>query len=250
MFERFTDRSRKVVAMANSEAVRRGYAMIDTEHVLWGLAVEGSGVGANVLKRLVGDISKVRVAIEQEMNPVVDPFAVARLPQTLGFKRVIEHAIEESCSMSHTYVGTEHILLGLMRKTDGKAAVVLQNLGITIEQTRQEILNILAVDAPLPAIIGPPSPAHIDYCGNTSAVGGPTLPHIVAGVFFGALFLATVSIVLFTLVSVFTMPPSGGPLTTGEATATVPFLLMCLGAAAVLLRMTIRQFRRRPIKPS
>lgn len=143
MFERFTDRARKVMALANQEAQRFNHEYIGTEHILLGLIKEGSGVGANVLKNLDVDLSKVRAEVEKlvESRPGTRP--VGRLPQTPGAKHVIELAIQEARSLNHNYVGTEHLLLGLLREPEGVAAQVLVNLGLSLEQIRQELVNLL-----------------------------------------------------------------------------------------------------------
>ena len=143
MFERFTDRARKVMALANQEAQRFNHDCIGTEHVLLGLVKEGSGVGAQVLKNLDVDIKKLRLEIEKLVKSGPDMVTMGKLPQTPRAKKVIEFAIEEARSLNHNYVGTEHILLGLLREADGIAAQVLMNLGLKLEDVRQEVLNLL-----------------------------------------------------------------------------------------------------------
>src|SRR5678815_2490452 len=115
MFERFTDRARKVMALANQEAQRFNHEYIGTEHILLGIVKEGTGVGANVLKNLDLDLRKVRLEIEKRLQPAESAPGVGRAPQTPRAKKVIEHAIEEARGLGHTYVGTEHLLLGLIR---------------------------------------------------------------------------------------------------------------------------------------
>ncbi len=143
MFERFTDRARKVMALANQEAQRFNHEYIGTEHILLGLVKEGSGVGANVLKNLDVDIKKLRLEIEKLVKSGPDMVTMGKLPQTPRAKKVIEYAIEEARSLNHNYVGTEHILLGLLRETEGIAAQVMMNLGLKLEDVRQEVLNLL-----------------------------------------------------------------------------------------------------------
>jgi ATP-dependent Clp protease ATP-binding subunit ClpC len=143
MFERFTDRARKVMALANQEAQRFNHEYIGTEHILLGLVKEGSGVGANVLKNLDVDIKKLRLEVEKLVKSGPDMVSMGKLPQTPRAKKVIEYAIEEARSLNHNYVGTEHILLGLLRETEGIAAQVLMNLGLKLEDVRQEVLNLL-----------------------------------------------------------------------------------------------------------
>jgi len=143
MFERFTDRARKVMALANQEAQRFNHEYIGTEHILLGLVKEGSGVGATVLKNLDVDIKKLRLEVEKLVKSGPDMVTMGKLPQTPRAKKVIEYAIEEARALNHNYVGTEHILLGLLRESEGIAAQVLMNLGLKLEDVRQEVLNLL-----------------------------------------------------------------------------------------------------------
>jgi len=143
MFERFTDRARKVMALANQEAQRFNHEYIGTEHILLGLVKEGSGVGATVLKNLDIDLRKVRLEVEKLVKSGPDMVTMGKLPQTPRAKKVIEYAIEEARNLGHNYVGTEHLLLGLLREKDGVAAQVLMNLGLRLEEVREEVLNLL-----------------------------------------------------------------------------------------------------------
>ena len=143
MFERFTDRARKVMALANQEAQRFNHEYIGTEHILLGLVKEGSGVGAAVLKNLDVDIKKLRLEVEKHVKSGPDMVTMGKLPQTPRAKKVIEYAIEEARALNHNYVGTEHILLGLLRETEGIAAQVLMSVGLKLEEIRQEVLNLL-----------------------------------------------------------------------------------------------------------
>src|SRR5882757_7471970 len=143
MFERFTDRARKVMALANQEAQRFNHEYIGTEHILLGLVKEGSGVGANVLKNLDVDLRKIRLEVEKLVQSGPDMVTMGKLPQTPRAKKVIEYAIEEARNLNHNYVGTEHLLLGLLREHDGVAAQVLMNLGLKLEEVREEVLNLL-----------------------------------------------------------------------------------------------------------
>jgi ATP-dependent Clp protease ATP-binding subunit ClpC len=143
MFERFTDRARKVMALANQEAQRFNHEYIGTEHILLGLVKEGSGVGANVLKNLDVDLRKVRLEVEKLVKSGPEVVTMGKLPQTPRAKKVIEYAIEEARNLNHNYVGTEHLLLGLLREHDGVAAQVLMNLGLKLDEVREEVLNLL-----------------------------------------------------------------------------------------------------------
>jgi len=147
MFERFTDRARKVMALANQEAQRFNHEYIGTEHILLGLVKEGSGVGATVLKNLDVDVKKLRLEVEKLVKSGPDMVTMGKLPQTPRAKKVIEYAIEEARALNHNYVGTEHILLGLLRETEGIAAQVLMNLGLKLEDVRQEVLNLLGASS-------------------------------------------------------------------------------------------------------
>src|SRR5216117_4357920 len=148
MFERFTDRARKVMALANQAAQRFNHEYIGTEHILLGLVKEGSGVGANVLKNLDVDLRKVRLEVEKLVKSGPDMVTMGKLPQTPRAKKVIEYAIEEARNLNHNYVGTEHLLLGLLREQEGVAAQVLMNLGLKLEDVREEVLNLLGHNMP------------------------------------------------------------------------------------------------------
>src|SRR5688500_8534923 len=143
MYERFTDRARKVMQLANQEAQRFNHEYVGTEHVLLGLVKEGSGVAANVLKNLDVDLRKIRVEVEKIVQSGPDMVTMGKLPQTPRAKKVIEYAIEEARNLNHSYVGTEHLLLGLLREQEGVAAQVLMNLHLKLEDVREEVLNLL-----------------------------------------------------------------------------------------------------------
>ncbi|HYT93803.1 MAG TPA: ATP-dependent Clp protease ATP-binding subunit [Gemmataceae bacterium] len=143
MYERFTDRARKVMQLANQEAQRFNHEYIGTEHILLGLVKEGSGVAANVLKNLDIDLRKIRLEVEKIVQAGPDMVTMGKLPQTPRAKKVIEYSIEEARNLNHNYVGTEHLLLGLLREQEGVAAQVLMNLGLKLEDVREEVLNLL-----------------------------------------------------------------------------------------------------------
>ncbi|HEY1068038.1 MAG TPA: Clp protease N-terminal domain-containing protein, partial [Pirellulales bacterium] len=144
MYERFTDRARKVMQLANQEAQRFNHEYIGTEHVLLGLIKEGSGVAATVLKNLDIDLRKIRLEVEKIVQSGPDMVTMGKLPQTPRAKKVIEYAMEEARNLNHNYVGTEHLLLGLIREQEGVAAQVLMNLGVKLEEVREEVLNLLS----------------------------------------------------------------------------------------------------------
>ena len=143
MYERFTDRARKVMQLANQEAQRFNHEYIGTEHILLGLVKEGSGVAANVLKNLDIDLRKIRLEVEKIVQSGPDMVTMGKLPQTPRAKKVIEYSVEEARNLNHNYVGTEHLLLGLLREQEGVAAQVLMNLGLKLEDVREEVLNLL-----------------------------------------------------------------------------------------------------------
>ena len=143
MYERFTDRARKVMQLANQEAQRFNHEYIGTEHILLGLVKEGSGVAANVLKNLDVDLRKIRLEVEKLVQSGPEMVTMGKLPQTPRAKKVIEYSMEEARNLNHNYVGTEHILLGLLREQEGVAAQVLMNLGMKLEDVREEVLNLL-----------------------------------------------------------------------------------------------------------
>jgi ATP-dependent Clp protease ATP-binding subunit ClpC len=167
MFERFTDRARKVMALANQEAQRFNHEYIGTEHILLGLVKEGSGVGATVLKNLDVDIKKLRLEVEKLVKSGPDMVTMGKLPHTPRAKKVIEFAIEEARSLNHNYVGTEHLLLGLLRESEGIAAQVMMNLGLRLEDVRQEVLNLLG------AGVEPPEANGLDMKMGPSVAGKP-----------------------------------------------------------------------------
>src|SRR5256885_4298427 len=148
MYERFTDRARKVMQLANQEAQRFNHEYIGTEHILLGLVKEGSGVAANVLKNLDIDLRRIRLEVEKIVQAGPDMVTMGKLPQTPRAKKVIEYSIEEARNLNHNYVGTEHLLLGLLREQEGVAAQVLMNLGLKLEDVREEVLNLLGHNMP------------------------------------------------------------------------------------------------------
>ncbi len=143
MFERFTDRARKVRALANQEAQRLSHDYVGTEHVLLGLVKEGAGVGAIVLKNLGVDLHKVRSEVEKLCPPGPDKVTMAKLPMSPTSKKAFERAIEEARLLNHNYVGTEHLLLGLTALPECTAGKVLGGIGLKLEEVRDEVLNIV-----------------------------------------------------------------------------------------------------------
>ena len=143
MFERLTDRARKIMSLANQEAQALNHDYIGTEHILLALVKEGSGVGANVLKSLVVDLRTVRLEVEKLVKPGPDMVTMGKLPQTPRAKRVIELAIEEARTLGHNYIGSDHLLLGLIAEGDGVAGHVLRSLGVELEKARAKTVELL-----------------------------------------------------------------------------------------------------------
>jgi len=139
----FTPRAQQVLALARKEADRFNHNFVGTEHLLLGLIKLGQGVAVNVLQKMGLDLDTVRLAVEKEVGTGPDQKLAGNIPYTPRVKKVLALASKEAKALNHTYVGTEHILLGLLREGDGVAARVLKNLEVDIEQTRQEILKEL-----------------------------------------------------------------------------------------------------------
>jgi ATP-dependent Clp protease ATP-binding subunit ClpA len=160
MYERFTDRARNVLLLADREARRFGHQYVGTEHILLGLIRERSGVAGNVLKNLDLDLSKVRKEVEEIIcrGPPLEPWETT--PHTPRAKKVVEFSIEEAHDLNHNYVGTEHLLLGLLREQEGVAAQVLMNLGLTLKDVRNEVLNLLGHSLPIDPL--PPRPPRVE----------------------------------------------------------------------------------------
>lgn len=161
MYERFTDRARKAMQLANQEAHRCVVPFVGTEHILLGLLKEGSGVAANVLTNFRLDLRSLRREVERYAQRGPRVFLTGKLPLGPRVKRVIEYSIDEARKLDHNYVGTEHILLGLLRDQDGLAARLLKNAGIDLEDARQEVLNLLTGAAPGSPAAEPPLPQWI-----------------------------------------------------------------------------------------
>jgi len=144
-FEKFSERARRVLSLAQEEAQRFNHNYIGTEHVLLGVVRETDGTAAKVLAGLGVELNKVRSAVE---------FIIGRGERSVGgeigltprAKKVIELAVDEARRLSHNYIGTEHLLIGLMREGEGVAAGVLESLGVTLDKVRAETSRVLAQD--------------------------------------------------------------------------------------------------------
>lgn len=139
MFDRFTDRARKAMEAARNEAESLHHDYIGTEHILLGLVLQ-EGVAAEVLAKMSIDINAVRDEVLKLVKPSQEVVTMGQLPFTPASKKVLEFAIEEARGLDHNYVGTEHLLLGLLRQTDGVAAQVLVNLGLNLDGVRQGVV--------------------------------------------------------------------------------------------------------------
>jgi ATP-dependent Clp protease ATP-binding subunit ClpC len=159
MDSRFTQRVRKVLALSREEAGRLQHNYIGTEHILLGLLREGEGVAAAVLKQMDFDLDTLRMKVEEVVEMGGNTLTVGDLPYTSKSKRVLELSIEEARAMNHTYVGTEHLLLGLLREESGLAAQILKQQGATLEDVRKEILKLLGTEmsSPPQGLTGGPS---------------------------------------------------------------------------------------------
>src|SRR5262245_56382720 len=168
MFDKFTNRAKQVIKLAKKEAQRLNHNYLGTEHVLLGLLKLGQGVAVNVLRNLNIDFETVRAEVEKlvgygpEIQVYGDPALTGKV------KKVFEYANEEAANLNHNYVGTEHLLLGLLRQTDGVAAQVLENLNVNLKEVRKEILKELkSFNLQLPPAGAPPAPG-----AGVAAVGG------------------------------------------------------------------------------
>lgn len=146
MFDKFTDRARKVIALARQEAERLSNDYIGTEHVLMGLIKEGSGVAANILENLNIDPEKVLAEVEKVVQPGTNMVTMGQLPFTPRTKKMLEYSLEEMRNLGHNYIGTEHLLLGLIRENDSEAAQVMLSMGIDLDSVRKEVLKILGAE--------------------------------------------------------------------------------------------------------
>jgi ATP-dependent Clp protease ATP-binding subunit ClpC len=143
MSNRFTERAQRVILIAQEEAKRLNHDYVGTEHILLGLIALGEGVAAQVLANLGVDLRRVRSEIEKIVGTGDNVMLLGEIPFTPRAKKVLEYAVEEAQHMGHSYVGTEHLLLGLIREEEGVAARVLENLGLRLEVVREEVLNLL-----------------------------------------------------------------------------------------------------------
>lgn len=164
MFGRFTERAQKVLALAQEEAMRLGHNNIGTEHILLGLIREGEGIAAKALQALNLDMDKIQKEVETLIGKGTE--GTQNIHYTPRAKKVIELSMDEARKLGHTYVGTEHILLGLIREGEGVAARVLNNLGVSLNKARQQVLQLLGSNE---------SSATNNQGAQTSSASTPTL---------------------------------------------------------------------------
>ena len=144
MFERFTDRARRVVVLAQVEARTLNHDYIGTEHILLGLIHESEGMAAKTLESLGISLETVRQRVEDAVTPGQVEVRTGRFPFTPRAKRVLEMSLDEAEQLGHRYIGTEHILLGLIHEGDGGPAQVLAELGADAERVREKVVQLLA----------------------------------------------------------------------------------------------------------
>ena len=148
MFNRFTERARKVIILAKEEARRFNHDYIGSEHILLGLIREGEGVAAAVLQKMGLSLENIRLEVEKLVQPGPATQIMGDIPFTPRAKKALELAAEEARALGHNYIGTEHLLLGLIREGEGVASQVLLNLGLDLERVRNEVMEILGSALP------------------------------------------------------------------------------------------------------
>ena len=164
MFDRFTDHAKRAMNLARQEAQRLGHEHLGTEHILLALAREGSGVAADVLQKMGHDLGGIRINVERSVETVKDTSWEEMKPFTFGAKSALEFSIEEARNLGHNWIGTEHLLLGLIKVGHDVAAKILLDLGIQLVDAREQVIAIYGTGAevvsretrseppPLPAI--------------------------------------------------------------------------------------------------
>lgn len=150
MYQRFTERARRSVQLANTEALRRNHEYIDTGHLLLGILEEGNGIAMQVLKNRGVNKWQLGGLVDSRLGKAPDKVLMGKLPQTPAFKKVVEYAISEARDLGHEWIGTEHLLAGILREGDGKKysdqGVAYRNLrwlGVTIEGVLLEIIDLV-----------------------------------------------------------------------------------------------------------
>jgi ATP-dependent Clp protease ATP-binding subunit ClpC len=147
MFERFTERARKVIILAREEAIRLGHNFVGTEHLLLGLIREGDGLAVAILKKLNVNVAAVKAEIEKIVAVGTEFSPAGEIPFTPQAKKVLEYAISEARSLGHNYIGTEHLLLGLIREGEGIASLVLRDFGVSVAAAKAQAQELLGEQA-------------------------------------------------------------------------------------------------------
>lgn len=161
--ERFTNRARAVFQLATEEARRMSHFGIDSQHLLLGLVIEGSGVAAKVLASARVDGTAVWHGLENELRPAL-PHGIGINPvQSPSCKQIIEFSMQEARNLNHSYVGTEHLLLGVLRDEHGVAARFLQQCGLSLELARSEVRRLLQQPQPETVIVGQRQSTHTSW---------------------------------------------------------------------------------------
>jgi len=168
VFERFTDRARQVVVFAQEEARMLDHNYIGTEHILLGLIHEGEGVAAKVMEALDVSLEAVRVEVERNIGRG-EGVPGGNIPFTPRAKKVLEFSLREALQLGHNYIGTEHILLGLIREGEGVAAQVLQKLGASLDVVRQKVIEVVS------GLAGP-AREFVAYEGQEEPTASPRCP--------------------------------------------------------------------------
>jgi ATP-dependent Clp protease ATP-binding subunit ClpC len=143
MFKRFTERARKVIILAREEAEHYRHEYLGTEHILLGVLKDGGGIAIAVLQKLGVDPKQLRLELERNLPKSSSGPVEGDIPFTPKAKKVLEYAVEEARLMGHNYIGTEHLLLGIVREKDGLAAKILGSFGVKLQQTREQTINLL-----------------------------------------------------------------------------------------------------------
>ncbi len=143
MFKRFTERARRVIILAREEAERYHHEYLGTEHILLGILKDGGGIAITVLQKLAVDLKQLKQEVERNLPRSLNTLVVGEIPFTPKAKKVLEFAVEEARLMGHNYIGTEHLLLGLLKEKDGVAFKVLNTFGVRLVETREKILSLL-----------------------------------------------------------------------------------------------------------
>jgi ATP-dependent Clp protease ATP-binding subunit ClpC len=182
MFERFTDRARRVVVLAQEEARMLSHNYIGTEHILLGLIHEGEGVAAKALESLDISLEAVRAQVEEIIGQGQQAPS-GHIPFTPRAKKVLELSLREALQLGHSYIGTEHILLGLIREGEGVAAQVLQKLGADLNRVRQQVIQLLSgfqgkeqAGTQAATAGAPPTRRRRRWCSTSSVATSPRTP--------------------------------------------------------------------------